>query len=260
MAGQRRTVLITGADGQVGRVLMRGLAGRYVLRALTYHPAAFDSVVADISDLGAIRAAFDGIDAVVHLAGVPRVTATWDELLPANVVGVRNVYEAAADAGVPLVVFASSNHAIGMYEVDGAPAIYEPGHGRIYDEHAELRPDSLYGVSKLFGEALGRYYVERRGLRVICLRIGALRENDDPTTPTELEAAPGKLRTPGEKSARHRAVWLSHRDCVSLVQAAIEADHVQWAIAYGVSDNAARFWSLESAERLLGWRPQDGAE
>jgi nucleoside-diphosphate-sugar epimerase len=146
-----------------------------------------------------------------------------------------------------------------MYEIDGAPELYRPGHGRMYDEHVDPRPDSLYGVSKVFGEAMGRYYVDRRGLRVICLRIGAVGEVDDPDAPLGVEAVPSATPTPELRRARHEAIWLSHRDCVSLFAAALEADNVDWAVVYGVSDNAARFWSLESAERLLGWRPQDGA-
>jgi nucleoside-diphosphate-sugar epimerase len=257
---RRRRVLITGADGRIGRVLRSGLADRYELRSLTHKPAPFDSFVGDVTDLESIRPAFDGVDAVVHLAGNPSVRATWDAVLPANIVGTRNVYEAAATAGVPLVIYASSNHAIGMYEVDGAPGIHQPGHGRSYDEHAEVRPDSLYGVTKLFGEAIGRYFVERRGLRVIALRIGSVSEDDDPATPMTVEAAPEKPLTEDQQVARHAAVWLSHRDCVSLVSAAIDADAVRWVIAYGVSDNVARFWSLESARRLLGWWPDDGAD
>jgi nucleoside-diphosphate-sugar epimerase len=257
---RRRRVLITGADGVIGQVLLAGLGGRYELRSLTHHPAPFESFVGDIAELESIRPAFEGVDAVVHLAGVASVSARWEDVLSANIIGVRNVYEAASLAGVPLVVYASSNHAIGMYEVDGAPSIYEPGHGRMFDEHTEPRPDSIYGVSKVFGEAIGRYYVARRSLRVICLRIGAVRENDDPSTPSDLEAAPEKTLNLEQRRARHAAVWLSHRDCVSLVAAAIDADEVHWAVVYGVSDNEARFWSLESAQRLLGWQPQDHAQ
>jgi nucleoside-diphosphate-sugar epimerase len=255
----KRRVLITGPDGRIGRVLTKGLADRYELRVLRHHAGGGDGFVGDIADLDSVRPAFEGIDSVVHLAGDAKVSAGWDDILQANIVGARNVYEAAVTAGVRQVVYASSNHAIGMYEVDSAPDIYRPGHGRMYDDHVEPRPDSYYGVSKVFGEALGRYYVEQRGLQVICLRIGAVDEKDDPSSPIPLEARPDKTPTGDLQRARHEAVWLSHRDCVSLVAAAIEAEDVPWAIVYGVSDNAARFWSLESARRLLGWVPEDGA-
>lgn len=253
-----RRVLITGADGVIGGVVRRGLADRYSLRLLTHHPAEFESIVGDVTSLESIEPAFEGVDSVVHLAGDPHVSASWESVCDANVVGSRNVFEAAARAGVRRVVYASSNHAIGMYEVDGAPAIYSPEDSREYDDRVEVRPDSPYGVSKVAAEALGRYYVEQHGLSVVALRIGAIRADDDPTTPIDLEAAPWKKLTEADRTARHLAVWLSHRDCVSLVAAAIEAD-VRWAIAYGVSDNPGRFWSLEPGRRHLGWSPADRA-
>jgi nucleoside-diphosphate-sugar epimerase len=255
-----RRVLITGADGIVGRVLRERLADRYELRLMTHRPAAYPSVVADVADFEAIRPAFEGVAAVVHLAGTASVSAPWEDLLSPNIVGTRNVFEAAAAAAVSLVVYASSNHVIGMEEVDGAPAIHRPGHGQLFDERAEARPDSLYAVTKVFGEAIARYYVERRGLRAICVRIGSVTEDDDPATPSRVEAAPEKRLTREERIARHAAVWLSHRDCASLIAAAVDADAVRWAVVYGVSDNRARFWSLESAWRDLGWRPEDGAD
>src|SRR4051812_23943378 len=101
-----RRVLITGADGIVGTVVRRGLADRYELRFLTHHPAEFESHVGDVADIDSIRPAFTGVDVVVHLAGNPDVSATWDEILPANIVGTRNVFEAAVGAGVKRVVYA----------------------------------------------------------------------------------------------------------------------------------------------------------
>jgi nucleoside-diphosphate-sugar epimerase len=254
---RRRRLLITGAEGIIGTVLRERLAERFELRFLTRTPAPFESRVADISDLDAIAPAFSGIDSVIHLAASSAVESTWEELLPANIVGAYNVYEAAARSDVPQVVFASSNHAVGMYEVDGAPDIYEPGDPRCYDHTVEVRPDSLYGVSKAFGEALGRYYTERRGLRVICLRIGSIQPNDDPDRPARLEAAPEKPLTPEQERARTRALWLSHADCARLVTAAVEADAVRFGIVYGISDDPGRFFDLEHARRLIGYVPFD---
>lgn len=200
------------------------------------------SHVADIAHYAALRPAFDGVDAVVHLAAAADPGAPWDEVLGANIIGTRNVFEAARQAGVAQVVFASSNRVVGMYEADGMPAIYraEPGKTLI-DEQTEPRPDSLYGVSKGFGELLGRYYVERHGLRVICLRIGWVWELDE--TPTE--------------HAQAEAIWLSHRDCAQLVSRALDADDVRWAVVYGISNNPRAFWSLDAARRILGYEPED---
>jgi NAD+ dependent glucose-6-phosphate dehydrogenase len=147
---------------------------------------------------------------------------------------------------------------VGAYEVDGAPGIYRlPDRGTI-DEDAAIRPDSLYGVSKAFGEILGRYYAEYRGLAVVCVRIGTVRPDDDPASAGIASSAAWLDLTRDERYERMRATWLSHRDCADLLAAAIETD-VRWAVVYGVSDNPRRFWSLEGARRLLGFEPSDRA-
>jgi NAD+ dependent glucose-6-phosphate dehydrogenase len=249
-------VLITGAEGTIGRAVREHLAGRYELTSLTLTRQDFPSHVADIADLNAIRPAFENVDAVVHLAASANLEASWDDVLHNNIVGTYNVFEASRAAGVSLVVFASSNHAIGMYELDGAPALYDPDDERCYDHTAEVRPDSLYGVSKVYGEALGRMYMERHGLRVFCLRIGAVRAHDDPTTSTANPLL--DLDAEGRRN-RLRAVWLSRRDCAELIATCLDAEDVSWAVVYGVSANPRRFWDLSHARELLGWEPQDSA-
>ncbi len=258
---RRRRVLVTGAEGTIGTAVREHLADRYELVALTREPAAFPSHVADIADLAAIEPAFAGADAVVHLAASPAVETPWEEILPNNLIGTYNVFEAARRAGVGRVVFASSNHAIGMYELDGAPGLYELDDPRVYDHTVEVRPDSLYGVSKVYGEALGRYHMERFGMAVVCLRIGAVRAGDDPTAPEVLASSPAllDLATEEERRKRMRAVWQSRRDCAQLIGRALDAAEVRWAIVYGVSANPRRFWDLDHAREVLGYVPEDGA-
>lgn len=256
---EHRRVLITGADGLIGRVLRERLADAYELSFLTRRPAAFASHVGTIERMDEIADAFVGVDTVVHLAGESSVEAPWERVLSANVVGTYNVFEAARQAGARRVVFASSNHAIGMYEAEAAPAIYEIDDGRTYDALVPARPDSLYGASKVFGEALGRLYADRHGMEVICLRIGNVRDDDDPTNVDAgrpFEPLPALTREDARK--RLRAVWLSHRDCAALVRAAIEAD-VPWAVVYGTSDNPRQMWDLSGARELLGYHPEDSA-
>ena len=156
---------------------------RYDIRALTRGPAPFPSTVVDLGDLEALTAALEGMDAVVHLAAASRVDSAWPDVLASNVIGTYHLFEAARQAGVPRVVFASSNHVVGTYEVEGAPDIYGRGADAALDAAAPPRPDSLYGVSKGFGELLGRYYSEHHGLRVICLRLGTVLPGDDPAGP-----------------------------------------------------------------------------
>ena len=215
---------------------------------MSHEPMDETSVVADIAELEAILPSFEGIDSVVHLAAASSPDATWEEVLRANVVGTRNVFEAARICGVAQVVYASSGHAVGMYEVDGAPSLYDLDDGRRYDENVEIRPDSLYGLSKAFGELCGRYYSDQHGLRVICLRIGYVHEGTEPLAPPR-----------DEGGRRTRAIWLSHRDCAQLFACAIDADHLRWAVAYGTSDNPRQVWDLSSARELLGYRPEDSA-
>ncbi len=251
-----RRVLVTGAEGMIGTAVREHLAGRYELTSLTLTPQEFPSHVGDIAELDAIRPAFEGVDAVVHLAASAAVETPWDDVLHNNIVGTYNVFEAARLAGVSRVVFASSNHVVGMYELDGAPAVYDPDDERSYDHTAEIRPDSLYGVSKAYGEALGRMYMERYGLRVFCLRIGAVREHDDPTAGTAIPLI--DLDAEGQRN-RLRAVWLSKRDCAELIASCLDAEDVSWAVVYGVSGNPRRFWDLTHARALLGWEPEDAA-
>jgi nucleoside-diphosphate-sugar epimerase len=241
-------------------VVRRHLADRYELRYLTRRPSEVPSHVADLTDLDAITPAFRDIDAVVHLAASSSVEAPWSDILPNNIVATYNVFEAARRAGVELVVFASSNHVVGMYEVESAPAVYELEDRRAWDAGVPVRPDSLYGVSKVFGEALGRMYVDRYGLRVICLRIGGVLADDDPARPRAAGRPfePLPELTSEQNAHRIRAVWLSHRDCAQLIGLALDSGR-QWAVVYGISDNPRKLWDLESARELLGYTPLDAA-
>lgn len=227
-------VLITGAGGRIGRSLAERLADRYQLR-LHYHrepegPPAADSVVADISEYDQIAAAMEGIDAVVHLAGQPNTASPWEAVLPANIVGTYNVYESARRAGVRKVVFASTNHVMGMYDRDRAWPVYA---------EQPVRPDSLYGVSKAFGETLGRHYADRYGMSIIALRIGWF------------------LEQPHDEIARW--MWLSPRDCAQLVCRAIESE-LGYGVFYAISGNGSRHWDITDAINALGYRPEDDAE
>jgi nucleoside-diphosphate-sugar epimerase len=239
-----QTVAITGAGGLIGRMLADDLATDRVVRALLHADA-------DVTDLDALERAFSGCDAVVHLAATSHVNAPWEDVLPANLVGAHHAYEAAYRAGVRRLVFASSNHAVGMYEWD-AERFADPAQPLQLPVDVPVRPDSLYGASKVWGEALGRYYVERRGLSVVCLRIGWVTEDDrPPTVPDHADDETAAI------ARRGRGMWLSQRDCASLVRAALDAD-VSFATVYGVGDNVGRWLSLDEARNLIGWMPRDG--
>jgi NAD+ dependent glucose-6-phosphate dehydrogenase len=257
---QKQNVLVTGAAGVIGQGFIRHFGETYNLTGLDLKDApGVKTLVANIDDLDAIAPAFAGIDAVVHLAATISVDSQWDAVLDANLIGTYNVFEAARRAGAKSVVFASSNHAVGGYELDGLPSIYDLDDPRVYDQTVEVRPDSLYGVSKVYGEALGRHYSDAFGLRVYCLRIGSVRADDNPRDPSVAKGSFWLDLTPEQKFARTRATWLSQRDAAGLISACIEAEQTKFAIVYGISNNPRQMWDLSHARDVLGWVPQDAA-
>jgi uronate dehydrogenase len=230
-----KRVLITGAAGQIGVALRRGLAGSYpLIRLADIAPlgtaeAGEEIFQTDIRDMAAVEKAMAGIDCVMHLAG-RSTEGDWDTVLALNIEGCFNVFEAARRAGVKRVIFASSNHAIGFQRRE-----------RFLDDTVEVRPDSRYGVSKVFGEALGRLYADKHAMSVACLRIGTFRTPDRPI------------------DARGLLTWISHRDMVQLVRRCIDHPDYHFVIAYGVSKNLRSRWDNTNV-KFLGYAPQDDSE
>ena len=225
-------MLLTGACGTIGSVLRPALRDGLDELRLSDLEAPGDGlrasetfIAADLTDKAAVQRAVEGVDAVVHLGAVPD-EAPFEQIAGPNLHGAFHVFEACRRSGVKRIVFASSNHASGMYPV-----------GESLDGQQPPRPDGLYGASKVFGEALGRMYVDRFGLSVVCLRIGSFQ--------------------PRPREKRELATWISHADTVRLVQASLTADAVGFAIVYGASANTRRWWPADDA---IGYEPQDNAE
>ena len=253
-----KRVLITGANGLIGTMLRERLGDRYEFRGLVRSAVDFPAHIGDITDLEGILPAFEGIDAVVHMAGDPSPSATWESVYRNNILGTYNVYEACRRNGVGAVIFASTNHTQAMWEVECAPEVYQSGVGETLHSDDPFRPDSFYGWSKASGETLGRYYHDAFGLRVFCLRIGWVMRGDDPETVD----TSGELVPPIERDAardRGRAIYLSHRDCAELIRCCLDADHVGYGIYYGISNNAGAFYDMTNAREELGYVPRDGA-
>jgi len=238
-------VLLTGASGRVGQAILGGIADDYEWRLLDREPPAdddgYDYVVADVTDEDAVRDAMEGVGAVVHLAGDPRPEAPWDSVLRNNIDGTQVVFEAAVDAGVEKVAFASSNHAVGHYETERKPDLYRVGDDFRLDGTELPRPSNLYGVSKAAGEVLGRYYHDEHDLSVVCVRIGNLTKGHPPID-----------------YERGQAMWLSYRDCAHLFDRCLQADY-DYEIVYGISDNDRKYYSIERAKEVLGYDPQDNS-
>ena len=223
-----RTVLLTGAAGGLG-TLMRDLlpAHGYELRLMDLLPVegAPDAITADLADKDAVREAVRGVDAIIHLAGIS-LEASFEKILRANIEGTYNLYEAARAEGVPRVVFASSNHAVGFTP--------RPGDGDpLIPVDTPHRPDTFYGLSKSFGEDLAQLYWDKHGLETVSVRIGSC--------------------FPEPTSVRMLSLWMSPADGARLFHAALTAEHVGHTVVYGSSANTRLWWDL-------GYDPQDDSE
>jgi len=226
-------VLMTGAAGGIGthmRRLLKPIYSGLVLSDLkTPENLGSDEtfIRADLTKPAEIEAACQGIEGIVHFGGYS-VEGTWDQILQANIIGCYNLFEAARKAGVTRVIFASSNHAVGFYPRSTTiPAEVIP------------RPDSRYGVSKVFGEGLGALYAYKHGIGVTSLRIG------------NLGVAP--------LDERRLSIWLSPEDLVKLIRIGLEKPDLVYEVMYGVSDNA-RSWYDNSHALALGYAPESKAE
>lgn len=231
-------VLVTGAAGSIGSVVCSGLLDR------GHEVAGLDRMVApegfvgpwftvECSDPDAVDAVFrrltssGGLDAVVHLAGIP-YEASLPEELDSHVVTTGALLDAMVAHGVSRIVYASSNHAVGrtprtdLLGVDVRP-----------------RPDTFYGVAKVTAEALLSLYVDRYGIDAVATRIGSF--------------------LPQPESRRALATWLSHDDAVRMFDACLTAPDPGFAVVYGISANTRAWWDLGPG-RALGYHPQDDAE
>ena len=228
-----KRLLLTGAAGALGRML-RPRVKRYCETLRVSDLAAMDPagegeevVVAPLEDEAAMYALLDGVDAVLHFGGVS-IEKPFSTVLPANIVGAYNLYEAARRRGTKRIVFASSNHVTGFY-----------GQGETIQANVVPRPDSYYGLSKAFGENLAQFYFDRHGLETVSLRIGSC--------------------LPEPVDRRQLSSWLSHDDLERLLVAALTAPVVGHSIVYGASDNRTTWWD-NAQSRHVGYQPQDSSE
>jgi len=239
-------ILITGINGMIGTVLRNAFQTTQDVYGLDLEGEFSDRVLsADLSDYqqaARVLQQVSPLDAVIHLAGNPSVQASWESVLKANIIGTRNIFEGAREFGIPRVIFASSNHATGAYHgfEPELNTFTQPQTPKI-SPYDPVRPDSDYGVSKVFGEAVARYYSDRWDIKAICLRIGAVLEDDDPTA-----------------DSQNRKIWLSHRDLIQLVEKSLSTN-VKFGIYYGVSNNQGAFWDINNARADLGFQPVDDA-
>jgi uronate dehydrogenase len=226
-------ILMTGASGAIGTSLRKLLPPIYPDLLLSDLKPPADLAIhekfapAELSDPAQVEAICEGVDGILHFGGFS-VEGPWDNILQSNIIGCYNLFEAARKKGVKRVVFASSNHAVGFY----------PRHHRIGTD-VTARPDSRYGVSKVFGEAVGALYADKHGLGVTCLRIGNF----------------------GDKPLDHRrlSIWLKPEDLVQLCRIGLDHPDIRFEIFYGASYNERSWWDNHRAYDL-GYRPTGRAE
>ena len=247
----QRKILITGIAGKIGGVIQGYLSKQYDIRGLDRVAFdGYDTVVADLSNIDDILPAFEEVDTVVHLAADPNHQGSWDSNLKNNIIGTRNVFEAARLSKVNRIIFSSSNHAVGYKPLSDNPykQIYEGTYEKIRHPIQpipvnEVRPDGYYGVSKAFGESLGSYFHDEYGLSVICIRIGWVMPSDDPSF------SPAAL-----------SFGMSHRDTAQIIYQCIEAPpSVPYAIVYGMSNNTYGIWDMSPGRNIINYVPQDDA-
>lgn len=233
--GKRRMkrLLMTGAAGGIGRRVRKRLTEFCeILRVSDIEPLEpagerEEVVQCDLCDRDRVRELVRDCDGILHLGG-KSIEGSFEVILNANIIGCYNLFEAARNTGKPRILYASSNHAIGYYPRDAR-----------LDATATLRPDSLYGVSKCFGEALASLYHDKFGIETAIVRIGSC--------------------FPEPRNHRMLATWLSTDDFLALVERVFRVPRLGCPIIYGASDNDESWWDNRHV-RYLGWKPKDNAE
>lgn len=236
-----RTVLVTGAAGNIGSYFAENAHQKYQLRLMVQErdedaaklEAWGEVVEGNLGDLETMKGFCQGMDTVLHLAAFASPDTVWQDVLNTNITGTYHAMVAARAAGCRRLIFASSIHAVSGYPADVQVKTNEP-----------VNPGDLYGVSKCFGEALGRYMAEQEGLSVIVLRIGAFQ----PLSAARKEKALGMMDA-----------FVSQRDLQQLIEKSIAAENVKFAILHGLSNNRFKRLDISDARELVGYDPVDDA-
>lgn len=249
----RPKVLVTGASGLIGQLVITRLADRYEFSGLSRRPIeGIPSTQASITDFDAVRTACKGVDMILHLAAETQDYDDWDKVVATTMGGTLNLFRAAQEAGIGRVVFASAGSTMLGYQFDPASVYAQladnklqrmPADARMILHTDPARPADFYSVGKLFGEHLGRLFADKYGMSVLVVRIGAVLPGDRPTIVREL---------PG---------YLSHRDLVNMLDKAMSAPaSLRYDIFQAVSDNARRWRDIDHARKVLGWEPLDSSD
>lgn len=240
-------IIITGINGVIGNILKNALTDEYEVYGIDINKKKNNKdkyFEDDLSNFNETIKIFSLIKPayIIHLAGESKINGKWEDILKNNIIATRNVYECARHFNVQKIIFASSNHVTGCYE-GIPPKIHKQKKSKLITIYDPVRPDSYYGTSKAFGEALARQFFELYGIKSICLRIGTVTKENKPTN---------------DKTKRLLKTWLSHRDLIQLVKKSLSS-RIAFGVYYGVSNNTGKFWDISNAEKELGYNPKDDA-
>lgn len=244
-------ILVTGMSGLIGGLVRTRLESQAQLSALNRQPVdGVPTTQADLADYDAIRPAFEGQEVVVHLAAKAGDHFTWDELLQTNIVGTRNVLEAAGEAGCRRVIFASSGATVaGWEQVEPYKSLAEaryddaPGEWPMIRHDMATLPRGVYGATKVWGEAICRHFANTTPLSVLSIRIGYVNAADRPSRPRDF------------------AVWCSQRDITEAIERCVFAPaELKFDVLFANSRNRWGYRDLGHAEEAVGFVPRDAAE
>jgi uronate dehydrogenase len=229
-----KPILLTGASGNLGRVLAHHLAKQGMTLRLTdiapfpdELPPGASFTRADLNDGPAILRLAEGCGTVVHFGGIS-VEQPFETVIGPNIRGLYHAYEAARRERARMV-FASSNHVVGFHE-----------RTEVLDSDCEMRADGYYGLSKAYAELMGRLYWDKHGISSVFLRIGSC--------------------TPKPIDDRMLATWLSYPDLSRMVERSVLADIKGCLVIWGASRNARMTWWRRDDRAAIGWEPQDSAD
>ena len=249
---KRNNILITGSSGLIGQILLQNLPLEHTITGLDITESSDDRTsVANLQNLNEIKHHYSNVDTVIDLAGISNLEADWNQIYSNNIPVTYNSFEAAKQSNVKRIIYASSNHVTGLYEYETPYSDIISGNYHKVD-HSKLnhinsgfkiKPDSPYGIGKSFGESVAKYYSEKFGISVICLRIGTVNKYNRPM------------------DTRQFATLLTHRDLVQLVSKSINAKpNIKYEIFYGVSNNKWRIWDLTESAAKISYEPRDSTE
>ena len=245
-------VLVTGANGLIGGLAIRGLADRYEFSGFSRHPVeGIPYTVGDIRDLDLVRSAIQGQDMVLHLAGTTHNDDDWDDHFFITAGGTINVLRAAAEAGVSRTVVMSTGSTMCGWEWDDSLPYGKLARGEwdqvddweLLDYRTPPRPDSPYGAAKLFGEAAARWFSDKTPMSCLVIRLGAVLKENQP------------------QLIRHFPGFLAQEDAVQMIDKCLSAPpEVRFGIFDAISENSKRWRDTSPAKEVLGWQPTGSSD